>query len=155
MRGNSKDRGIRLVRALSAAVPRTRGTKKTADVCRADSILFRGAGGVRLNNYIQMQLIAELWGAWFAESSRSRPLHSSVFLFRSGDQVSLIGAGLACRSQLTVVRIAGDHYTIFDAEHLEGLITRLSPPYVERRIQNVLRPTRAKTRAGSIRGDRR
>jgi len=88
-----------------------------------NDVLFRGAGGVRLNNYIQMRLFAELWDDWFAQS-HSRPLDSRVFLFRSDCPGPPNRGWKGCCSDLTVIPVAGDHHTMFDAEHLEGLVTR-------------------------------
>ena len=87
-------------------------------------VLFRGRGGVRLNKYIQMRLLAELSGAWFAQNCRSQPLDSPVFLFRCGALGPPDRGWRGYCSDLTVIPIAGDHFTLFDAEHLEGLATR-------------------------------
>jgi thioesterase domain-containing protein/acyl carrier protein len=92
-------------------------------VARA-GMLFRGAGGVRLDHHIQMRLFAELWSAWLGQNCRSQSLHSPVFLFRSGDPGPSDHGWAAYCSDLTVAPIAGHHFTIFDAEYLDGLITR-------------------------------
>jgi thioesterase domain-containing protein/acyl carrier protein len=121
---NHKDTRIRLVRALWRLCrgPAER-RKLLMRVARLDA-LFRGAGGVRLNGYIQMHLFAELWRAWFAQGRYSQPLHSPVFLFRSEDPGLPDRGWAACCTDLTVVPVGGHHLTIFDAEHLQGLVSR-------------------------------
>jgi thioesterase domain-containing protein/acyl carrier protein len=119
-----KDVRIRLVRALWRLCRGSADRRRLLMLVARAGMLFRGAGGVRLNNYIQMQLFAELWGAWSAQNCRTQSMHSPVFLFRSVDPGPPDRGWAASCSDLTVVPIAGDHYTIFDAEHLDGLITQ-------------------------------
>jgi thioesterase domain-containing protein/acyl carrier protein len=119
-----KDVRIRLVRALWQQCRGPVELRKLLMFAARIGVLFRGAGGVRLNNYIQMQLFAELSAAWFAQNCRSRPLDSPVFLFRSGDPDPPDLGWTGCCSDLTVIPIAGDHYTMFDADHLDDLVIR-------------------------------
>jgi thioesterase domain-containing protein/acyl carrier protein len=119
-----KDMRIRLMRALWRLCRGPAERRKLLRLIARAGMLFRGAGGLRLNSYIQIGLFAELWGAWFAQNCHAQSLHSPVFLFRSGDPGLPDRGWAACCTDLTVVPIAGDHLTIFDAEHLEGLITR-------------------------------
>jgi thioesterase domain-containing protein len=115
-------------------------------------VLFRGRGGVRLNNYIQMRLMAELSGAWFAQNCRSQPLDSPVFLFRCGALGPSDRGWTGYCSDLTTIPIAGDHLTLFDAEHLEGLVTRFiaavrrEPPWKTARKAAYPRPTTLHTK---------
>jgi thioesterase domain-containing protein/acyl carrier protein len=95
--------------------------RKLLTLLAQNDVLFRGAGGVRLNKYIQMRLFAELWDDWFAKNGRSQRLDAPVFLFRS-DCPGPRGWKDCC-SDLTVIPVAGDHFTMFDMEHLEGLVT--------------------------------
>jgi thioesterase domain-containing protein/acyl carrier protein len=95
--------------------------RKLLTLLAQNDVLFRGAGGVRLNKYIQMRLFAELWDDWFAKNGRSQRLDAPVFLFRS-DCPGPRGWKDCC-SDLTVIPVAGDHFTMFDTEHLEGLVT--------------------------------
>jgi thioesterase domain-containing protein len=83
-------------------------------------LLFRGASGVRLNSYIQMQLFSELWSAWRS----GQVLNSRAILFRATDPgLADRGWGKSC-TDLTVIPVSGDHYAIFNADNLESLIAR-------------------------------
>jgi thioesterase domain-containing protein/acyl carrier protein len=93
-------------------------------IARFGRLLFRGPGGVSLDLAIQMELYAELWGAWFAKNGPARSLRSPVFLFRSGDPGSPDRGWEAWCSDLKIVPVAGGHHTMLDEEHMGGLITR-------------------------------
>jgi len=92
-------------------------------ISRLGRVLFHGPGGVRLDLIIQIQLFSEMWTDWLQNGS-SKSLQSPVFLFRSEISGTRdYGWGDYC-SNLMVVPVAGDHYTMFDAEHLDELVTR-------------------------------
>lgn len=93
-------------------------------IARFGRLLFRGPGGVSLDLAIQMELYAELWGAWFGKNGPARSLRSPVFLFRSGDPGSPDRGWEAWCSDLKIVPVAGGHHTMLDEEHMGGLITR-------------------------------
>jgi thioesterase domain-containing protein/acyl carrier protein len=127
MRGkniHNKGARVRLVRALWRQCRGPVEQRKLLMLLAQNDVLFRGAGGVVLNNYLRMLLFAELWGNWFAQNGRSQRLDSPVLLFRADRPGPPDRGWKDCCSDLTVIPVAGDHITMFDAEHLEGLVTR-------------------------------
>jgi thioesterase domain-containing protein/acyl carrier protein len=100
--------------------------KLLMSITRFGRPLFRGRRGAQLDLAIQLRLFSEMWGAWFSKNGPARSLHSPVFLFRCGDPDIPDLGWQACCSDLTIVPVAGDHHTMFDAEHAGSLITRFA-----------------------------
>jgi thioesterase domain-containing protein/acyl carrier protein len=93
-------------------------------VKRLSQIFCFGPGGVRLSVFIQMRLFWELWLTWLKQNGTSKLAHTPAFLFRAEDaEASDLGWTSSCL-HLTVVPVTGNHYTMFDEQHLKSLINQ-------------------------------
>jgi thioesterase domain-containing protein/acyl carrier protein len=111
-------------------------------VVRFSRLLFHGPGGARLDLAIQLMLFESLWSAWIEQKRFTTPFDWPIFLFRSRDPGEPDrGWGLVC-SNLRIVPVDGGHLSMFDAEHLDGLVGQFEAAY--RRTNSV------ETRKGAV-----
>ena len=87
-------------------------------------VLCYGAGGVRLDVFVQMRIFRDLSDAWRAQTDMSKRLDAPTILFRSEDAVSDDRGWREYCTDLTLVPVAGDHHTMFEGAQLEELIQR-------------------------------
>jgi thioesterase domain-containing protein/acyl carrier protein len=98
-------------------------------ITRFGRLLFRGPGGVRLDMLIQMMLWESMWSAWIEQQRLQAPFDWPVFLFRSHDPGEPdLGWGLVF-SNLKIVPVDGGHQSMFDAEHLNGLVMKFEAAF--------------------------
>jgi thioesterase domain-containing protein/acyl carrier protein len=120
----SGDTRIRVTRRLLRLCSGPAEQRKLLTVIeRFGGVLFRGSGGIALENYIQSQLFSRMWDAWLAKNGAAYPLDSPVFLFRSGEAGPADLGWRARCSDLRIVPVLGGHITMFDAEHVGDLIS--------------------------------
>jgi thioesterase domain-containing protein len=96
--------------------------------------LFRGRNGVRLEQIIRRRLFWEMWNAWVSQTG-DQLLHAPVVLFRSEKRHDDLGWGAFC-ADLRVIPVGGDHYTMFQGEHLGELIAKFVAVLEETQANN-------------------
>jgi thioesterase domain-containing protein/acyl carrier protein len=130
---NSRRDGSMRVRAFRGLWLRCRGPLERRRllrlVARFGRALFQGPGGVRLDLAIQIALFQSMSNAWFEQKRLTARLDWPVFLFRSDDPGDPdLGWGSVC-SNLKMVPVGGDHHSMFDPEHLNGLVTQFEAAF--------------------------
>jgi thioesterase domain-containing protein/acyl carrier protein len=126
MHGNRSPPGASRIRMIAWLWPMRREAKERKKLhlraARLGRLFGYGSGGVRISVSIQMRLFWELWNAWLTENGSSKSLRAPVVLFRAeGPGNRDLGWGAFC-SDLTIVPVAGNHYTMMDEHHVEELV---------------------------------
>jgi len=87
-------------------------------------------------------LYARLWRRWCASKATEHKLDVRTFLFRSEDYVSEVDRGWSKHcTDLTVVPVSGDHFTMFEPPNLQELTFALTTAMTEPKTSRTgLRP---------------
>jgi thioesterase domain-containing protein/acyl carrier protein len=95
-------------------------------IARLGRPMLGARGRVTLNRFIQMRLFSKMWNEWVTKDAGFKQLNAPVFLFRAEYLGQFDLGWRSYCSNLKIVPIAGDHSSMFESEHLEGLIEKFA-----------------------------